>query len=160
MKPLMKKIMAAISGSESSINGAKYAILLAKTYKLELSVVSVVDTTTLKELLISKIFVEDESDEFQKNLEANSERYLNYIEELAKKKGVKIKKILKRGGVSTMILEAAEEENVDTIILGAWQENRAKKDLITRAHMDLLLDSKKNVIIVKEQEIESMFKKL
>ena len=159
MKPLIKKILVAISGSDSSINGAKYAIMLAKIFKWELSVVSVVDTSTLKELLISKIFIEEESSDFEKNLEANGNRYLDYIEELAKSKGVKIKKILKRGGVSTMILEAAEEEGVDQIILGAWQVNRAKKDLITRAHLDILLDSKISVLVVKEQDIEILFKR-
>ncbi|MCK4798216.1 MAG: universal stress protein [Spirochaetes bacterium] len=159
MKPLIKKILVAISGSDSSINGAKYAIMLSKIFKWELSVVSVVDTSTLKELLISKIFIEEESSDFEKNLEANGNRYLDYIEELAKSKGVKIKKILKRGGVSTMILEAAEEEGVDQIILGAWQVNRAKKDLITRAHLDILLDSKISVLVVKEQDIEILFKR-
>ena len=70
MGPFIKKIIVAISGSDSSINGAKYAIMLAKMYKLDLSVVYVVDTSTLKELLISKIFIEEESAEFENNLEA------------------------------------------------------------------------------------------
>lgn len=159
MKPLLKKIQVAISGSESSINGAKYAIMLAKTYKLELSVVYIVDTSTLKELLISKIFIEEESVDFEKNLEANGRRYLDYIEELAKSKGVKVKKILKHGGVATMLLEAAEDENVDMLVMGAWEVNRSKRSLITRAHMDLLMDAKVPVLVVKEEDIEMMFKR-
>lgn len=159
MSPFIKKVIVAISGSDSSINGAKYAIMLAKMYKLDLSVVYVVDTSTLKELLISKIFIEEESAEFEHNLEANGNRYLDYIEELAKDKGVKVNKILKRGGVVTQILEAAEESGSDLIVLGAWQKNRAKRDLITRFHIDLLMDAKKPVLLVKEEEIETMFKR-
>jgi len=159
MKPFIKKMLVAISGSESSINGAKYAIMLAKMYKWDLSVVYVVDTSTLKELLISKIFIEEESTSFEQNLEANGHRYLDYIEELAKEKGIKVNKVLKRGGVITQILETAEEENADMILLGAWQKNRSKRDLITRFHMELLMDSKKPVFIIKEEDIEAMFKR-
>jgi nucleotide-binding universal stress UspA family protein len=159
MSAMINNILVAISGSDSSINGAKYAIMLAKTFKWNLSVVYVIDTSTLKQLLISKIFIEEESSEFEMNLEANGNRYLDYIEELAKNKGVKVKKILKRGGIATMILEAAEEEDADLIILGAWQQNKSKRELITKSHMDILFDSKKSVIIVKEQEIETMFKR-
>jgi len=157
MRPFIKKVLVAISGSDSSINGAKYAIMYAKTYNLDLSVVYVVDTSTLKELLISKIFIEEESSEFESNLEANGNRYLDYIEELARSKNVKINKILKRGGVVNMIIEAAEETDADLIILGAWQKNRSKRDLVTRSHLDLLMDAKKSVLIVKEEEIEAIF---
>ncbi len=159
MSAIINNILVAISGSDSSINGAKYAIMLAKTFKWDLSVVYVIDTSTLKELLISKIFIEEESSEFEKNLEANGNRYLDYIEELAMSKGVKVKKILKRGGIATMILEAADEVDADLIVLGAWQQNRSKRELITKSHMDILFDSKKSVIIVKEQEIETIFKR-
>src|SRR4030043_649020 len=155
MGAIINNILVAISGSDSSINGAKYAIMLAKTFKWDLSVVYVIDTSTLKELLISKIFIEEESSQFESNLEANGNRYLDYIEELAKSKGVNINKILKRGGVATMILEAADEVDADLIVLGAWQQNKSKRDLITKSHMDILFDSKKTVIIVKEQEIET-----
>lgn len=159
MSAIINNILVAISGSDSSINGAKYAIMLAKTFKWDLSVVYVIDTSTLKELLISKIFIEEESSEFEHNLEANGNRYLDYIEELARNKGVKVKKILKRGGIATMILEAAEEADADLIVLGAWQQNKSKRELITKSHMDILFDSKKSVLIVKEQEIETMFKR-
>ena len=159
MKPLVKKILVAISGSDSSINGAKYAIMLAKNFSWELSIVTIIDTSTLKELLISKIFIEEESTQFESNLETNATRYLDYVEELAKSKGVKINKILKKGSIATMILETAEEETADLIILGAWQRNRSKRDLITRAHMDILTDSKTPVLIVKDEEIETKFKK-
>ncbi len=159
MKNLIEKVLVAISGSESSINGAKYAIMYCKTYKLDLSVIYVIDTSTLKDLLISKIFIEEESSQFESNLEANGNRYLDYIEELAKSKGVKVNKILKRGGVANMIMEAAEETDSDLIILGGWQPNRSRKDLITRAHLDLLMDSNKSVLVVKDHEIENIFKR-
>ena len=159
MGGLIKRIIVAISGSESSINGAKYAIMLAKDYKWDLSVVYVIDTSTIKELLLSKIFIEEESNDYEASLESNGNRYLDFVEGLAKSKGLKINKLLKRGAVSTMILEAAEDEKADMIVLGAWELNRSKNDLVNRHHMDILRDSKFSVLIVKEEEIENLFKR-
>lgn len=159
MKPIVKKIVVGISGSDSSINAAKYAIMLAKSFKFELNVVYIIDTSTIKELLLSRIFIEEESEEYEKSLEANGQRYLDYVEELAKEKSLKIKKILKSGGIADKLLETADEEKADLIILGGWEINRSKRDLISRSHMNILLDSKKPIIIVKEEDIENMFKK-
>lgn len=159
MKPIVNNIIVAISGSNSSINAAKYAIMLAKTFKWKLSVIYVIDTSTLKELLLSKIFIEEESDEFEKSLETNGKRYLDYVEELAKSKSVKVNKILKSGGIASAILEACDETSSDLIVLGGWEVDRAKRDLISKSHMDLLADSKKSVLIVKEENVETMFKK-
>ncbi|MCG8571851.1 MAG: universal stress protein [Spirochaetes bacterium] len=159
MKPIVKKILVAISGSNSSINASKYAIMLAKTFKWELVALYVIDTSTIKELLLSKIFIEEESDDFEKNLEANGKRYLDYVEELAKNKSVKVKKVLKRGGIASMIMETSTDEDCDLIIMGGWEVNRSKRDLISKAHMDLLMDSKKSVLIVKEEEVENLYKK-
>ena len=83
MKALIQTVVVAVSGSEASVSAAKYGILMARLYRLRLVGVYVVDTATLRELLLSKIFVEDESSEYEKSLEENGRRYLNYVEGLA-----------------------------------------------------------------------------
>jgi len=159
MKPIIKKMLTAISGSESSINAAKYAILLAKQLNLELFILYVVDTSTLNDLLTSRIFIQEESTDFEIHLRANGNRYLSYVETLAQEKKVKINTILKQGNVATTILETAEEEGCDLIVLGGWELNRSKRDLLSRSHMEVLMDSKKTVMIVKESDIDNLFKK-
>jgi len=159
MKPIIKKMLTAISGSESSINAAKYAILLAKQLNFELFILYVVDTSTLNDLLTSRIFIQEESTDFEFHLRANGNRYLSYVETLAQEKKVKINKILKQGNVATAILETAEEEGCDLIVLGGWELNRSKRDLLSRSHMEVLMDSKKTVMIVKESDIDNLFKK-
>jgi nucleotide-binding universal stress UspA family protein len=138
MKPLFQTIVVAVSGSEASINASKYAIVMAKQYRCRLVAVNVVDTATLKELLLSRIFVEEESFEYERSLEENGQRYLNYIEELAGKKGVEVEKVLRRGAVFSEIINVAEEREADLILLGGFEEQGGTRDVLSRQHRDIL----------------------
>ena len=158
MKPVIEKILVAISGSDASINAAKYAIVLAKQFHCSLTAIYVVDTATLHELVMTKIFVEDERAEYEKNLLANGERYLNYIKDLAGAKGVKTEIVLKKGAIYTEILREAETRETDLILLGGWERERKERDIISEAHREVLLNARCSVLIVKEQAIEQLFK--
>jgi nucleotide-binding universal stress UspA family protein len=160
MKALFQNIVVAVSGSETSINASKYAIAMAKLYHCKLIAVYVVDTATLKELLISKIFVEDESFEYEKSLEENGNRYLNYIEELANKKGVEVEKVLRKGAIFSEVIKAAEELEADLIILGGFEEKGSYHDVLSRQHRDILKNSKCSILVVKEPDAEAIYKKL
>jgi len=160
MKTLFNNVLVAISGSDASINASKYAIMVSKIYKCKLTAIYVVDTATLKELLISKIFVEDESVEYEQSLVDNGHRYLNYIEELALKKGVNIDKLLRNGSIYAEILKASEEVKADLIILGGWEQNRNMRDLISHSHKEVLMNAKASVLVVKEQHVDKLYNQL
>jgi nucleotide-binding universal stress UspA family protein len=160
---LLQTVVVALSGSQASINAAKYGITMARLYRCRLLAVYVVDTATLKELLLSKIFVDEESREYEKSLEQNGHRYLNYVEDLAQKKGVTIEKFLRRGAISTEIIEAAEENDADLILLGGFHEFEEKgsfRDSLSRQHREILKNAKCSILMVKEPEIDFIYKKL
>jgi nucleotide-binding universal stress UspA family protein len=160
MKALFSNIVVAISGSNASIMAAKYAIVMAKSYKCKLSAVYVVDTATIKQLTISKIFVQQESAEYERSLEENGRRYLSFVAELAKAKGVKIETDLRKGAVYTEILYAADERKADLILLGGWEKDRSARDIIGHAHHEIMANSKCPVLLVKEPEIDLIFKQM
>lgn len=160
MKPLIQNILVAISGSDASINAAKYAIVLASQYRCALTAVYVVDTATLRQLVITKIFVEDESLDYEKSLELNGHRYLNYVKDLASQKGIKIDSVLRKGAIYTEILREADEKSSNLIILGGWERERKDRDIISDAHKEILMSSKCSVLVAKEQDIERIYKHL
>jgi len=92
IKPLFSNIVVAISGSDASILAAKYAIVMAKIYRCRISAVYVVDTATIKQLTLHRIFIQEESQEYEKSLQDNGDRYLTFVEELASSKGIKIER--------------------------------------------------------------------
>ena len=82
--PLLKKIIVAINGSESSVQAAMYAVMLAKQYSLALRAVYVVDTATIKFLTSSKFLVSEEKDSYETDLRRDGKTYLEYVKNLAK----------------------------------------------------------------------------
>ena len=158
MKPFISNIIVAVTGSDASIMAAKYAIVMAKTYNCRLSVVYVVDTATIKQLMLSKIFIQEESIEYEKNITENGERYLAFVEELARAKGVKIEKEIRRGAVYTEILTAADERKADLIVLGGWERDRSARDILGHAQREIMIGAKCSVLLVKEPNIEQMYK--
>lgn len=158
MKPLISNIVTGITGSNASILAAKYAIVLAKLYRCRLTAVYVVDTATIKQLALSKIFIQEESIEYEKSLEANGERYLSFVEELAHAKGVKVEREIRKGAVCTEILSVADEKKADLIILGGWEKDRSAHDIISHSHREIMVQSKCSVLLVKEPDIDKIYK--
>jgi nucleotide-binding universal stress UspA family protein len=158
VKPIISNIVTVVTGSDASISAAKYAIVLAKAYRCRLSAVYVVDTATIKQLTLSKIFIQEESNEYERSLEANGERYLSFAEELARAKGVKIEKEIRRGAVYTEILAVADEKKADLIILGGWEKDRSPRDIISHAHREIMVSAKCPVLLVKEPNIDQIYK--
>jgi nucleotide-binding universal stress UspA family protein len=157
-KPLFSNIVVAISGSDASIHAAKYAIIMAKQYRCRLSVVYVVDTATIRQLTLSKIFIQEESAEYEHSLEANGERYLSFVEELARAKGVRVERELRRGAIYTEILGVADEKKADLILLGGWEKERSSRDIISHAHREIMVNSRCSVFVVKEPNIDMLYK--
>ena len=158
MKPLISNIITGITGSDASVSAGKYAIVMAKMYHCQLSMVYVVDTATIKQLMLHKIFIPEESIEYEKSLEANGERYLSFMEELARSKGVKIKKEIRRGAVYTEIVAAAEEQKADLIVMGGRDKDRGARDIIGHAHHEIMINAKCSVLVVKDPNIDLIFK--
>jgi nucleotide-binding universal stress UspA family protein len=159
MKPLINSIVTVVTGTDASILAAKYAIVMAKHYNCKLSAVYVVDTATIKLLTLSKIFIQEEGAEYEKNLENNGNRYLTFIDELARVKGVKLERIMRKGAIYTEVLSVADEKKPDIILLGGWEKDTKTSDIIGHSHREIMANAKCSVMLVKEPGIDQIYKK-
>jgi len=158
MKTLLNSIVTVVTGTDASILAAKYAIVMAKIYHCKLTAVYVVDTATIKQLTLSKIFIQEEGVEYEKSLEANGNRYLTFVDELAHAKGVKIERILRKGAIYTEILAVADEKKADLILLGGWERDTKSRDIIGHSHREIMANAKCSVLLVKEPDIDQIYK--
>ena len=164
IKPLIQKVIVAVNGSEQSIHAAMYGILLSKQYDCDLKAVYVVDTSTLKQLTMSRIFYEEESRNYEKRLEDDGKRYLTYLEKLAAEKGVKIETELKKGAIWSELIKAAEDFGANMILLGGKEQpndtaqNTVRHDKISATNAEIIGSASCNVLVVRQSNIEKIFK--
>lgn len=161
-KTFFKKIIVAVNGRQSSVHASMYAIMMAKTYNLSLKFVYVVDTATIKYLTMNKLLITDEKNDFEQRLYDDGKHYLEYVQGLAATKGVRAETELRRGGIFTEIIKAAEEYESDLILLGgkekSLQHTSLKKSVLSRDENEVLVNAKCPVMIVQKTDIEAEFK--
>lgn len=159
IKSLIKNVLVVINSSDSSIHAAQYAIVMAKVYRCNVKAVYVVDTATLKQLMLSKFFVQEESAEYEEGLIADGTRNLKYVEELGLAKGVKIETELRKGAIWTEVTACADEFNAELILLGGFEKPGVdQRDVISSSYRNILMNAHCSVLVVKEQMVEKLYK--
>jgi len=124
----IKKIMVYIDGTEQSVTAAQYAICLASFSGAELIAHYVINTQAVQDLLRANIFLKEEQVEYEHDMEADADRYLNYINELALKKGISIGKRRSRGNVHKEIINAVNVEEVDLLVMRELSRIGSRRD--------------------------------
>lgn len=123
-------ILLFAEGSDEGMQAARDAIKLAADEDATLIVASVVDTSTLRQLLTSRIFVEEEMEEYERELEESCRKRMNYIAQLADQAGVKNRTALLRGACHTAILREQKERGADLLVMGSFRASTARRDLM------------------------------
>ena len=148
----IKKIMVYVDGTEQSITAAQYAICLASFSGAELIAHYVINTKAVEDLLKARIFLKDEQVEYEHDMEADAERYLNYINELAVKKGVSVIKKRSRGSVHREIADSIEAEDVDLLVIGELSRIRSRRDEFFDETERAMRAVPCSVLIVKDED--------
>jgi nucleotide-binding universal stress UspA family protein len=148
----ISKIMVGIDGSKESINAADYAIDIAKKHNAELIAVNVLTSDigytysspgvespplTIREIIL---LAEDEV-----------KKWFNDVKEKADKNGVRFRSeiiIAKKSTVSSM-LDYAEEQNINLIVIGTRGRSGIKKMLLGSIASGLVTYAACPVLVVK-----------
>jgi len=148
----IKKIMVYIDGTEQSVTAAQYAICLASFSGAELIDHYVINTKAVEDLLRANIFLKEEQVEYEHDMEADADRYLNYVNELALKKGISIEKKRGRGNVHKEIINAVNAEKVDLLVMGELSRIRSRRDEFYDEAERAMRAAPCSVLIVKDDE--------
>ena len=152
MSDLVKRIMVYIDGTEQSVTAAQYAICLASFSGAELVAHYVLNTKAMSDLLKTHIFLQDEQTEYEHDMEADAERYLNYVAEMGMKKGVSVVKKRSKGSVQREIIEAVKELDVDLLVIGELSRIHSRRDELYDETERAMRSVPCSVLIVKDEE--------
>ncbi len=160
MRGLLSKVVVLAEGLYSSSAPVKYAIALAKLFGTEVLAVYAVDTAAIRHLSRSRIFIDEESEEYERSLEETGRRRLALVEELARTKGAVVSTRLLKGSIAGEVVLVAEETGADCILLGGWEHNGDFRDIIIEANREIANLAPCSVLLVKSRDAERAYDNL
>jgi len=133
-----KTIVCGVTGSLHSQKAALEAAIMASQSHAELIYVYVVDVSFLKRGsgFITSGAVAD-------SLDRLGEQFLDFAAELAKTQGVTARKILRKGLVLDVLIQVAQEEKADLLVLGHEPRTFFEKAIFDGSLEDHLEELKK-----------------
>jgi nucleotide-binding universal stress UspA family protein len=148
----ISKILVYINGTEESITAAQYALVLAASTGASLKALYVVNTKALNDLVTARIFLKEEQMEYEHDLQADAERYLNHVRDLARSKRVPIETESAVGNVHREIVNRVREDHIDLLIIGELSHIRSRRDEFYDEAERAMRAVPCSVAIVKDEE--------
>jgi len=142
-------LLLVVDGSEVAIAASHLAVGLSKPLGSPLTAVYVVDTATMDYLMQLRIFVQDERDEFEAELEQNGQRCLDAVASLGCAAGITVQTVLRKGRFHSTVLHEARRLKAGIIILAGWSQSITRKDAATVERQLLLDQAECPVLVVK-----------
>ena len=144
----ISKILVCVDGSKESIAAVHYSITLAKQYDAQLIALSVMDFPVISD---GSFWTTETIKEWREETRSEALKWLSSILEDAKKYGIKLNtKLLESSGpVEHDIVDYAEKENVDLIIIGTKGRSGFKKLLIGSVALGVVTYAHCPVIVVR-----------
>ena len=140
------KILLPVDGSKSSLNAAKYVAKLAKDLRSKCSVtlVSIHDDIGLGHVkqFVAKSVVDD-------YLREVSEKELKTAQKALDTAGVKHSMVIKRGNISHEILNLANKEKFDLIVMGSKGRTGILDTLMGSVAQKVSAIAKQPVLLIK-----------
>jgi nucleotide-binding universal stress UspA family protein len=152
MEGPIRRILVYVDGSEGSITAAQYAICLSRYYRAELSALYVVNTRALGDLLKARIFVKAEQEEYLRDLQSDSQRYLNHVRSLARKKGLVVETSSVSGTVHQEIKNCVLANKIDLLVMGELSSVRSRRDELYDEADRALRSVPCSVLVVKDED--------
>ncbi len=148
----VRKMLVYIDGSEESVTAAQYGIVLAKTMRVDMTALYVVNTRALDDLVKSRIFLRSEEEEYSQDIEKDAERYLTHVQNLGLQKGVTVKTVKKRGTPFLEIKAEIESGDIDLLLIGEVSKIRSRRDESFNETERAMRNVRCSVLIVKDEE--------
>ena len=146
-----KKLLVPIDGSESSIHALKESFKLAVNEGSWITVVSVVPPYTgdLDLVAVGNVLA---------SIRKPCEDALSNAEKIAKAEGALIKTVCEEGDVHERILDLADAENCDLIVMGRRGLRRLERALVGSVTARVIGYGHKDVLVVPKKHAEDITK--
>jgi len=142
-KAIFSKILVAIDSSDASMDAADYATAMSQRYNAELYALHVIHADV-------DLYWPHATSDFMRNMRNEGEKYLNKVKVKANEKDIQIKtEIISSKDISGGILNFAEENNIDLIVIGTRGKSGFKRLLLGSVASHVVTYAHCPVLVVK-----------
>jgi nucleotide-binding universal stress UspA family protein len=142
-KAIFSKILVAIDSSDASMDAADYATSISQRYNAELYALHVIHADV-------DLYGPHETSELTRNMRNEGEKYLNKVKVKANEKDIQIKtETISSKDISGGILDYAEENNIDLIVIGTRGRSGFKRLLLGSVASHVVTYAHCPVLVVK-----------
>ena len=140
---IFSKILIAIDGSDASMDAADYAISISKQHNAELYALHVIHADV-------DLFGPHETSEFMTEMRNEGKKYMDKVRLKANEKNIQIKtEFISSTNIAGGIVDYAEENNIDLIVIGTRGLSGFKKLLLGSVATDVVTYAHCPVMVVK-----------
>lgn len=140
-----KKILVATDGSENARRAASYGVNIAKATGAEVHALYIIST----QHAVTTRTVMGWSEAFEEYLANKGGVAIADVEKLGKEAGVKVEPVFLKGIPADKILNYAEENNIDLIVMGTHGLTGIKRFLIGSVAESVVRHSKAPVMVIR-----------
>jgi nucleotide-binding universal stress UspA family protein len=142
-KGKFSKILVAIDGSEASMDAADFAISLSQEHNAEIYALHVIHSDV-------DLFGPHETSEYMTSMRNEGEKYLDKVRLKVNEKDIQIKtEIISSINVAVGIVDYAESNNMDLIVIGTRGRSGFKKLLLGSVASAVITYAHCPVMVVK-----------
>lgn len=142
-----RRILIATDGSKTSENVVDFGIEIAKFSGAKVYAVYVIDISFFDTVMMDEWWVKNAYEEFERV----GREAICCIEENAKAAGVEATPILLKGNPAEKILDFAENQKVDMIVIGSTGKSRVERFMLGGVSEKVVRNSKIPVLVVRER---------
>jgi nucleotide-binding universal stress UspA family protein len=142
-----RNIVIATDGSENTQKAISYGIEIAKLSGATIHALYVVDTSSF-----SSIPMDAGWEEMYQILRAEGEKAVFEVKERGEAAGVEVREVLWEGHPSTEIINFAENNDIDLIVMGTLGKTGLDRFLLGSVAEKVVRNSKVPVLVVRSQE--------
>jgi len=142
-----RRILIATDGSKAAENVVDFGIEIARCSGAKVYAVYVIDISFLDSVLMDESWVKNAYEQFERV----GRDAICCIEENAKAAGVEATPILLKGNAAEKILDFAEDQKVDMIVIGSTGKSGVERFMLGSVSEKVVRNSKIPVLVVRER---------
>jgi nucleotide-binding universal stress UspA family protein len=155
----IQHVVVAVGAFSNSLLPAKYAIALAKQLGARLTAVHVINKKVLQDLLRTRLFVEIEAQQYERDLEEQGRIFMERLAKMAGEKGIGIGTVIAKGEISSEVAKKTQELGADLLVMGELKPVFSTTDIFYDEGERMFRRVSCPVLVVKDAElVERLYK--